>query len=392
MDEEVMMKKAMIISCFSWYENRLKPIKEHLQEWYEVHCFTSDFIHTTKEYVGQKNPDLEYVHVPAYRKNISIKRFISYICFGKEIERKLRELNPDLVYLVLPPNNTAYWCLKYKKKHPDCKYYIDIIDLWPESMPLNEKYNKSILFKQWAGLRDESIRTADHVFVECNYYREQLRGKLNEANSTVLYLTRGITNDEKQLVESKYRRREDIKSRISLCYLGSINHIIDIDKICKLIEELNMRSIDVELKIVGDGESKDELILKTKAVGAKVEYYGKVYDQVKKIELIGSCDYGLNIYISKVAVGLTIKSIDYFSMGIPIINTIKGDTWEMVANKQVGINCDDCIKECVDAMLNLKNDYWKNAYELYWDSFSHEAFYRTIDSVFANKGFIDAEK
>lgn len=385
------MKKAMIISYFSWYENRLKPIKEHLQESYEVHCFTADFIHTTKKYVENKNPELEYIHVPAYSSNLSLKRLFSYICFGKEIDKKLRELKPDLIYLVLPPNNTAYRCLKYKKKHPACAYYIDLIDLWPESMPFNDKYKRSIPFRQWARLRDESIYGADHVFVECNYYRKQLGGKLNDSNSTVLYLTRGFSDHEKQLVESKYKKKECIEKRISLCYLGSINHIIDIDTICKLIEALKNRSVDVTLKIIGDGELRDDLIAKAKAAGAEVEFYGRVYDQIKKIELLGSCDYGLNVYKEKVAVGLTIKSIDYFSMGIPIINTIKGDTWEMVTKYQVGVNVDHSVNECIDDMLNAKSDYWKNAFEMFLDTFSHEAFYRTIDKVFADQGLIDVE-
>ena len=31
-----------------------------------------------------------------------------------------------------------------------------------------------------------------------------------------------------------------------------------------------------------------------------------------------------------VFVGLTMKSIDYFEAGLPILNTIKGDTWKFV--------------------------------------------------------------
>ena len=39
-----------------------------------------------------------------------------------------------------------------------------------------------------------------------------------------------------------------------------------------------------------------------------------------------------------VCVGLTMKSIDYFEFGLPIINNIKGDTWNAVEEYGIGIN------------------------------------------------------
>lgn len=381
------MKTALIISCFSWYDNRLKPIKELLQSKYKykVYCFTSDFIHTTKNYIEEKNPELEYIHVPSYKKNLSIKRFISYICFGNRINKKIKELSPELIYLVLPPNNTARYCLRYKKRHPFVLYYIDLIDLWPESMPINNKLKNNLLMKKWALLRNSSFIYADHIFVECNYYRERLQGIIDEKKSSVLYLTREMTNAEKELVESNLKKKQHSDSLVSLCYLGSINHIIDIERVCSLIQEIKKTRFDVELKIIGDGESRKELIKRAEDAGAKVTYHGKIYDQIQKIELLSTCDYGLNIYEDGAAVGLTIKSIDYFSMGIPIINTIKGDTWEMVSQYKVGINYGSSVNDCVEKILNMNRELGENAYDLYKKKFSHDAFNETVINSFTRK-------
>ena len=64
-------KKALIISCFDWYEKRLKFIERYLEKrGYRVLIITSDFDHLNKKrdtglYL-KKN--LQYITVPAYRK------------------------------------------------------------------------------------------------------------------------------------------------------------------------------------------------------------------------------------------------------------------------------------------------------------------------------------
>ena len=41
---------------------------------------------------------------------------------------------------------------------------------------------------------------------------------------------------------------------------------------------------------------------------------------------------------STVEVGLTMKSVSYFQLGLPIINNIKGDTWNLIKEYDAGIN------------------------------------------------------
>ena len=80
-----------------------------------------------------------------------------------------------------------------------------------------------------------------------------------------------------------------------------------------------------------------------------------------------------------VKVGLTIKSIDYFSYGIPIINNIKGDTWKIVEDKNVGINFNQ------QSFLNDIRKYRKKGnmhvavLDVYDDLFSKKAFVRQVE-------------
>ena len=46
----------------------------------------------------------------------------------------------------------------------------------------------------------------------------------------------------------------------------------------------------------------------------------------------------MNVMKSSVCIGLTMKSVDYFAGGLPIINTIGGDTEALVQTRNMGVN------------------------------------------------------
>lgn len=129
------------------------------------------------------------------------------------------------------------------------------------------------------------------------------------------------------------------EDRISLCYLGSINNIIDIPMIAKVIREC-MKIRPVEFHLIGDGERKDELKKIVMESGAAIIDHGKIYDRNEKKRIFDVCHFGLNIMKKSVCVGLTMKSIDYFEFGLPLINNIKGDTWDIIEKYGCGINLD----------------------------------------------------
>ena len=170
-----MRKKAVLISCFDWYKSRLEPIRELLREkGYDVIVLESDYDHIKKEPVAIRYQECTYIHVPEYNSNLSIFRIRSHLSFGKSVAKWLERITPAIIYCLVPPNNVSRICTNYKKKHENTKLVLDIIDLWPESMPLG-KLKESIPCKIWRNWRDKSIRAADYVFTECSLYQDRLK-------------------------------------------------------------------------------------------------------------------------------------------------------------------------------------------------------------------------
>ncbi len=324
----------------------------------------ADFDHIKKEVVRPQFEECTYIHVPQYRSNMSIARISSHLSFGKQCKRIIEIKKPNLIYCQVPPNNVVSYCAEFKKKYPDSKLIIDIIDLWPESMPFGQ-FKNSVPAQIWMRWRNNAIRVADYVFTECDLYQEKLRSVLTSSTTSTLHLYKDQTKKEQQLVK-EIISREKTDNVIRFAYLGSMNSIIDIDGICGVIKEFIDLGRVCELHAIGDGEGRMKFEEAAKNTGCKTMFYGVVFDELEKIRLLAPCDYAFNMMKDTSAVGLTIKSIDYLSFGIPLINSIKGDTWRLVSQERIGWNIQEGpIPEGIDRNLIIK---------LFSERFSKNAF------------------
>ncbi|WP_398577419.1 glycosyltransferase [Streptococcus parasuis] len=188
-----------------------------------------------------------------------------------------------------------------------------------------------------------------------------------------MYLSYG----DRTLTRKIVNQNQDSNS-ISICYLGSINNIIDIQVITNILNSLS-KKYSVNFHIIGAGENKDSLLSSAKRLNVNVIDHGKIYDDDKKAEILNSCHFELNIMKKDVFVGLTMKSLDYFKNGIPIINNLKGDTWEFVENNDIGINT---TSGYIDT--DILSDYaerYGSVEDFYDKKFSEQKFYSDLEGI-----------
>lgn len=350
------MKKALIITCNDSYdyETRTRYVEQVLKEnGYTVEHLLSDFDHRSKRHYTASHPGMiHYIHVPSYSKNISFSRICSHVRFGQQVKSFVMAGEYDLIYHCAPPNYSIMELSKCKKKK-SFKLITEVGDMWPESIPVGDRL-KNILkipFGIWSGLRDRYLYNSDMVIAECDLFRETIEKKSTIEQIQTIYFCKEFTGDERTLT---YKPGD----AVSLCYLGSINNIIDIDMIERILGEMCKKTV-VTLHIIGEGEKRKELICAAEKVGAIVEFHGVVFDEKKKKEIFNKCHYALNIMKPEVFVGMTMKSLDYISAGMPIINNIGGDVWKMVETEKNGFNVsNETYKDIVEyLMLLANNDY-----------------------------------
>lgn len=340
-------KTAYLITCSDHYKFRLDVIDESLKSiGYQTTYLTSNYDHDTKSVFVSKVEGAVQIPVRPYKKNLSADRILNHREFAKKAFDYLEALErqPDLLLVHIPPNFLAHYAAKYKKRHPQVTLVFDIFDLWPETFPggLVKKLLAPV-FAVWAALRDRNLDKADYVITECEMFRQKL-GLNPEKSKTVWQCAPALTVEKPQP-----QLRTDA---LVLCYLGSINNIISIPDICGLIRELTAHK-KVVLHIIGKGETQQLFVDEATAAGAEVIFHGAVYDEAEKLAIMNQCHFGLNIMKSSVCVGLTMKSVDYFRFGLPIVNNIPGDTKRLVQERGIGVQLED---GCAEKLLALTNE------------------------------------
>lgn len=324
--------RIVLITDSDIYERRADMLYDlFVSQCHSVKVYTTDFSHMQKTKRKDLRPEYNYIETKTYHKNISVARIRSHRSFSRDVLKPLENEKADLLWVLIPPNSLAKTISSYKASHPETKVIFDVIDMWPETMPV-KSFKKLPFIKIWANLRNKYIDNADLVVTECNLYQTVLSKYVDSSKMRTLYLAKDPYKDT-----GSGNPPDD---RYSLCYLGSINNIIDIPVICEIVAKFKAVK-PVDLHIIGDGENRDLLISSAKDAGANVIYHGKIYDVDKKQEILDSVHFGLNIMKDEVFVGLTMKSMDYFASALPVINNVHGDTWQFIEDNRIGANYDD---------------------------------------------------
>lgn len=343
-------KTAYFISSTNHYNVRTgKFVNDYVKKGYDVIYVTSDFDHMTKKrYCFNEYKNSKQLHVISYKKNLSISRILSHLMFSYKTFYMLLACKPELVYVEVPNNSLVKSSAKYKKIN-NAEIIVDVFDMWPESMPVKTK-NMIVNwgFDIWRNFRNKNLKFADQIWIECDYYRELLSAQKINLPMETKYLK--LKNAETS-IEMKVSEEE-----IDLCYLGSINNIIDISLIEKIVSEF-AKNKRTRIHIIGDGERKDEFLDILKKNSIEIIDHGKVYEIDKLQEIFDQCWFGINVLREDLAIGITMKSISYFRGGLPIINTVQGDTSRFVEECNIGINVDrHDVKSCVSRIINITKD------------------------------------
>lgn len=363
--------KAVVLTCFESNEERVGFVHETLKRKnYDVKCITSDFSHIKKKH-RDSIPD-GFISIPTqqYKKNLSFARLKSHYQFSIDSFKEIERIKPDLLWIMAPANSLIKQANIFKKKYPSTKIVLDIIDMWPESLPVN--INKNVFpLNIWKNLRKKNIGCADYLVTECDYYKEILNFEYDKSATTIRWC-----RDEK--ADGKYLG--DNEKELQLCYIGSINNILDPKTVAKSIKKIDM---PVKLHVIGEGENVDNFIIELSKT-CEVVYYGPIRDEKRKKDIFSKCHAGINLYKENLYIGLTVKCIDYFKNGLPIINNIKGDTSLLLKKYSAGINVNEVDVISGNQLIKLRKNN-QNILQLFNENFTKSVFvaqcHEVIDKV-----------
>ena len=171
----------------------------------------------------------------------------------------------------------------------------------------------------------------------------------------------------------------------SIIYLGNIGNIYDFESLLRIIKGVE-KTRPVMLHIIGLGPKRSWLLKKLKSLNVTYVDHGASFDDGLKKDVLSSCWFGFNGFKDGTQVGLSYKSIDYLSYGVPLLNSLVSDTFRLVADEDVGFNfSNDNLEPLIDKLSLLSSadvmTMKDNAYSLFKRKFSGDSYFSDMDNV-----------
>lgn len=381
----------LLVSLFDSLDgnnSRLSNIFYHMSD-FSVHVVTSDFSHREKCYREKQGGASYYFHVPSYQKNLSIKRIYSHIIFACRLRTFLNSLQeiPSTIYCAMPTSTAAYVCGKYCKKH-GVKFVIDVIDLWPDSLipavgGIKGKLLKRLIFP-WKFITVQAYKMADVILGESKQYANEAASYNHRAPIYPLYLGVDKKGVKKLVAESKLTLNKPNRERW-IGYAGSLGTSYDFESLIKGVAVLNGK-YQYKLFFIGDGvcRTKIENLINQYSVNAEITGFLNYGDLLKHLS---SCDIAVNIFRDNTKVVHSYKFNDYVATNCFILNSLPGETADMIDRYKVGLNFDfkdNTFDKVLLQCLEFWDDYreWKsNNKRLVDELLDKEIIYSQIETI-----------
>lgn len=352
---------------------------------------TTDFNHGKKRYYEAGEADHEQqtlLHVPSYKKNLSIQRIWSHLVFAWKVRKYLNALSekPDAVYCTMPTSSSACVCARYCKKH-GVKFVIDVIDLWPDSLlPLvrGQKIIKALLWP-WTYLTRYAYRHADVIMGESVKYAQEAKKYNPHADVYPVYLgiNMSIINKVKADKPVLLYKLDD---EIWIAYAGSLGQSYDFQALLDAVKTIHGR-FKYKLWFIGDGVRHDEIASYIETNHLNAEKTGFLpYEQL--LGYLEYCDIAVNIFRDNTKVVYSYKFNDYVAMNCFVLNSLEGETAEMVDEYQIGRNfnfSDNPLAEVLEDTLSHWDVYssWRgNHQKMIDEKLDKEKIYSVVSEIF----------
>ena len=296
----------------------------------ETTLWTSGFSHankTPRKFIRPLTGEgfkIVLVPVPGYRANIGLMRIVNHKILAHRWRRMAESAEcPDLIVASSPPLGLLTSVRKFAQTH-GVPYIVDVMDAWPETFErvLPRFVLKCLGLYAMAG---RNYRDAARISVVAQRYRDLVADYGATTPCRLFY--HGVERSE----DARRSVRLSTKT-LRLVYLGNMGASYDLRTVIKTVRLMS----EVELDLAGTGP--DEPALRKLAVGCdRIRFHG--YLGVCELNtLLTQVDAGLVPMFTTSCVGVPYKLADYVVAGLPILNSLEGETADLLEKQGAGFS------------------------------------------------------
>ena len=347
---------------------------------HKVTFFTTDFEHQRKSFINSTEIPDNYELLESkvsYSKNVSIKRLINHFYLGRSLKKRLDNTpKPDLLVCSYPTIYSTFIATKFAKKH-NIPVVIDVRDLWPDIF-ISPKIGQLILMPLYQQKKYIFKNATRVIGVSPKYVSWASPNADTEVNTLPL---------SQYHASPKSAAIKDNICPIKLIFVGTLGTTYDLILISVISELLTKNNIEHQMTVCGEGPQKVFLTNSTKN-NPNVVFRG----WLKKNELdreLKDSHLGLMLYKSKSPQGWPNKLIEYMSYGLPIINSLKGESWHIIEQNGIGVNIE---RDNLEPIINwIQKDIVQNYHAIsdktlnaFHENFDEETIFNKLLNIIEN--------
>ena len=331
------------------------------QAGHQVTYWTSDFSHAHKaprlfkETVAPDGFRLTLVPTMPYPANICLRRVRSHRALARawrQMAAASRE-RPDVVIASLPPLSLASAALAFCRT-VGARFVVDIQDAWPETF---YRVAPAWLFAPLRATARRIYRAADAVTAVAARYLDLARSYGAASPFHLCHL--GIDLPPRPATHSPSRH-------LNLLYLGAMGKSYDLETVIDAVKEM----ADAELDLAGTGPKEKDLRARA-ADCPRIRFHGYL-DAAALQTLFAQADAGVIPMFPDSCVGVPNKLADYAAAGLRIVNSLPGETADLIARFAAGAfyaaGDVPSFKDAVSALRRPAPDFASDAFRDFFDA------------------------
>lgn len=359
-------------------EHRMCAWKSQLEDvGYNVRYFTTDFEHQRKKWVYE-TPE-GYILLKSYisyKRNVGLKRVLNHFLLSISLLKALHfQKKPDVIIVSYPTILLAFASLIYGKFN-SVKVVVDVRDKWPDIFLIHP----ILICLLWPlfVIKKMIFRYADDVIaISPNYFKWAFPNRSLQLNRVLPLAQPNVKRKDRCISAS---------NPIRLIFAGSLGSTYDLNMMFSIHDILIKNKVSFIIDVCGDGPKRiwfEEQI--------KSKRFIKLHGWMSKAELQEKMDnahFGLMLYNANAPQGWPNKLIEYMANGLPIINTLTGESWELIDQESLGLNCSSADLNIFISWIFdlLQNDseyigYVQRNYELHQNRFNDKSIFKNLINI-----------
>jgi glycosyltransferase involved in cell wall biosynthesis len=347
---------------------------------HDITFFTTDFEHQRKVALTEENVPQGYRLLQSrvgYNKNVSLWRLVNHYYLGRSLKRALwNSEKPDLIICSYPTINMSYVATVYGKKNK-IPVLIDVRDLWPDIF-INSIAGRFLLFPLFKQKNFTFNNATVITGVSPDYVRWANFGSSSPVNTLPLSQYK-LTKKESVVLNNA--------NPLRLIFVGTLGDTYDLALISTISKLLTSSKISHQINVCGDGPQKESFLESISDI-PEVNYLGWLRKEQLDLDLRRS-HVGLMLYKKSSPQGWPNKLIEYMSYGMPIINSLPGESWSLIQENQIGINIESShLEPIIDWVTGeIIPNYQSNserALKVFNDYFDEETTFNKLLNIIEN--------